>query len=186
MASSPSSRRTALTIAWKSAPVGENEISPAHSRLGEVEDRVGQLGLLDQVGVVDQHRRAGGEAGPQAARRPVLLRDRSERLVVQRREEAGALHARHGRGVLGEEHVGRRCVALLQELGRQLGVAAVAQLDLDAGLLRERRRQLFEQLLVLGVVDDDLRPVVAAADRAERGDHRQGQGGNKTSHRTSG
>ena len=31
VASSPSRSRTAATIAWKSAPVGENEIIPAYS-----------------------------------------------------------------------------------------------------------------------------------------------------------
>src|SRR5688572_31934933 len=52
---------------------------------------------------------------------------------------------RHRRGVLGEEHVGRRGVALLDQLGGQLRVATVAQLDLDAGLLGELRRDLLER-----------------------------------------
>ena len=66
------------------------------------------------------------------------------------------------------------------QLGRQLRVAAVAQLDLDAGLLGELRRDLLEQLLVLGVVDDDRRTVVpGAAGGRESGD--QGQAGELTS-----
>ena len=88
-------------------------------------------------------------------------------------EEVGVLDLRHGGGVLGEEDVRGRGVALLDELGGELEVLAVAQLDVDAGLLGERRRQLLDQLLVLGVVDHDRRAVVAAPGE----DGRQQQGG---------
>ena len=63
---------------------------------------------------------------------------------------------RHGRRVLGQEHVGRRGGAFLRRSGcANSHVAAVAEGHLDAGVLGEAVRPRLGQALVLGVVDDD-------------------------------
>ena len=139
--------------------------------LGELHDRRRQLGLLDQVGVVDEDGRPRDESGPETARRAVHLGDHVEDLGRELREQSGLLHLGHRRGVLGQEHVRVGGVALLHELVGQLEVLGVAQLDLDPGLLLEGRHDLVEELLVLGVVDDQLRLVLAA-----RGEERGGRG----------
>ena len=58
------------------------------------------------------------------------------------------------------------------ELVGQLEVLAAAQLDVEPGLLLEERHDLVEQLLVLGVVDDQVGPVEDAA-RAQRSDEQR-------------
>src|SRR3546814_9475562 len=75
--------------------------------------------------------------------------------------------------VLGEEDVGRRRLALGHDLVGELEVLAVAQLDLDAGLLLEDRGHLLEELLVLRVVDGDEGAVVPTAGSEQAADHQQ-------------
>ena len=84
------------------------------------------------------------------------------------REQAGVVDDAHRGRVLGEEHVGGRVLALLDDLVGHLEVLAAAQLDVEAGLLLEERHDLVEELLVLGVVDDEVgRPKTPHPDRVE-------------------
>ena len=140
--SSPSVATTALTIAWKSAPVGENATRLAHS-LGEVHQRGRQLVLAHGV-VVDQDGGPGDEARPVLVAGDVLRWDQIEGLLADWREQAGVVDQRHRRGVLGQEHVGRRRVPLLDELVGEFEVLAVAELHLDPGLILEERGNLLE------------------------------------------
>ena len=70
-------------------------------------------------------------------------------------EEAGLFHRGHGGGVLGQEDVGGRGVALGDQLIAQFGVAALAVGHLDAGFLGEGVDPFLGQRLVLGVVDEE-------------------------------
>ena len=84
-----------------------------------------------------------------------MRRHLGQRVGVERREQAGIVDQRHGRRVLGQEHVGRRSRAFLHDLVAEFGVAALAQRDLDAGFLGEAVGPFLGQALVLRVVDDN-------------------------------
>ena len=71
-----------------------------------------------------------------------------------------------GAGVLAEEHVGGRVVALLEDLGRHLGGVAVADVDVEPRLLLELLDQRSDQVLVAAGVDHEVGVVVAARRRA--------------------
>ena len=107
--------------------------------------RVGQLlvgrrhvGLVDEVGVVDDRAVAHGEAEPAVLLVAELGRDR---LVEDRRTRAAgrcpsSAAGPQVAGVDGEVDVGLGVLALGGDPLAQLGVVAGEELDLDAGLLR--------------------------------------------------
>ena len=78
--------------------------------------------------------------------RPEILRHLRQRVGVDRREQAGLVDQRHRRRILGQEHVGRRGRALLDDLVGEIDVAALAERDLDAGLLGEASAQAWVRL----------------------------------------
>ena len=98
-----------------------------------------------------------------------------ERLGVDRREQAGLFDQHHGRRILGEEHVGRRVGALLDDLVGHQDVGALADRDRDAGLGGEGVGPFLGQRGVLGRVDDEP-GILREARRDERGDSRDTDG----------
>ena len=74
--------------------------------------------------------------------------------VVGQRGEQACLGEDAGRAdLLGQEHVGRGGVALLEQLGAHLGGVPVADLDLDAGVLDELIDQRLDELFVPAAVE---------------------------------
>ena len=143
-------------MAWKSAPDGEAAHLPFHSGVGQVQHGLGQL-VFGQLGlVVDKDGGAGGDAGPLARGGAELGRNLVEGGLVHVGEQAGVFDLRHRRGVFGEEHVGRRGCAFLDDLVGQFGVRALAHGHLDAGFRREGFDPFLGEAFVLGVVDRDL------------------------------
>jgi hypothetical protein len=124
------------------------------------------------VGVVHQHRRPRRKTRPLPVARLVLARDEVKGRLVELREHLAAVHERHRGAVLGQEHVSRRGVPLLDELVRELEIRAVAKLDVDPGLLGEGLRDDVDELLVLSVVHDQGGPIVGTA----RAEHRHSKG----------
>ena len=130
-------------------PVGGRHRHPAlELRVGEVEHRVGQLGLVDEVGVVHEHPHPAGQADPLAVaglevgRRPGRARPRPARsrqpCLVEEADRAGRLR---------DEDVDVGLVALGVDRQREVGGVAVADVDLDAGLLAELVEQGPDQVL---------------------------------------
>src|SRR5690606_35613569 len=69
--------------------------------------------------------------------------------------QARLRHRAQGAGVLGVEDVGRRALALLEDLRGHLGGVAVPPLALDPRLLLEPFQQRPHQLLAAPAVDGD-------------------------------
>ena len=90
---------------------------------------------------------------PSSAWKP--LGDEVEDVVGQRAEQALLIEVADRAGRLGQEHVGRRLVALLGDQQRQIGGVAVADLDVDAGLLGEAIEDRLDQVLRPARVDRD-------------------------------
>ncbi len=88
----------------------------------------------------------------------------------QLREQALALDGAERAGVLREEHVCGRVVALLGDRRRELGAVAVAHLDVDPGLLLEAVEERLDELLFAARVHDELlvRAWVVVATAARR------------------
>ena len=103
--------------------------------------------------VVDEDGAARRDTGPLAGGRAVWRGNLIEGVGVEVGEESGFFHRSHGGRVLREEYVGGRTVALGDQLVAELGVAALAVRDLDAGLFGECVDPLLGQRLVLSVVD---------------------------------
>ena len=118
-----------------------------------------QLGL-----VVDEDGAARRDARPLAGGRTVLRRNLIEGVGVEVGEQPGLLDGGHRGGVLGQEDVGGRRVALGDQLVAEFGVAALAVGHLDAGLLGEGVDPLLGQRLMLRVVDQQF--VAVARTRA--------------------
>ena len=142
---------------------GRGEADPARPlRVGEVEDRRRQVGLGQRVGVVHRDRRAGQDAGPVAASSGRTRRG-SGRAPPRRPGRTGP--ALSTMLIAGEFSVRKTSAGesspSCDQLVGQLEVLAVAQLDVEPGLLLEERHDLVDQLLVLGVVDHQ----VGAADQ---------------------
>ena len=97
------------------------------------------------VGVAECARHAVEDLGGQLREQPLCL-DGSERARV-----------------LGEEDVGGRVVALLGDRRGELGAVAVADLDVDAGLLLEPLEQRCDELLLAARVDRQLAVTAASA-----------------------
>ena len=111
---------------------GRGERDPALPlRLGEVDERGGQLVLLHLAGVVDEHRRPGGEAGPAAVVGAVLRRDLVEGLL---RRACSKRPSDCTSDIAGEFSVRKTSAGdaspSVDELVGQLEVGAVAQLTL--------------------------------------------------------
>ncbi len=163
-------------MAWKSAPVGEKPTRPSHSGSAKSRMLVGRsasvtLSVLYMTTV-------------ERARKPVQLPELGTYSAGMLSRAACGTGAKRpslstmliaGR-VLGEEDVGGGVAALLDDLVGHLEVLAAAQLDVEPGLLLEERDDLVEQLLVLGVVDDQVGRVEDAA-RAQGSDEQRGEGG---------
>jgi hypothetical protein len=80
-------------------------------------------------------------------------------------------------GVLGQVRVGRRGAALLEELIGEHDPVAGADVDVDAGVARERRDQRARELRVLTVVEHErvrVRPTASRDGRAG-GQHQDGR-----------
>ncbi len=72
-----------------------------------------------------------------------------------RSEQPGSVYQHHGRGVFGEEHIGRGGGAFLYDLVAHLGVVAVTDGDRNPGFLGEALNPSLGQAFVLGVVHHD-------------------------------
>ena len=88
---------------------------------------------------------------PGSSREEALGRDRAERA-----------------GVLGEEDVRRRVLALLGDGRGQLGAVAVANVELDPGLLLELLEEVLDEILLPARVDGDVAVLAAAGGRREQ------------------
>ena len=95
--------------------------------------------------LVDLRQGLGGELGEQA-----FLGDRPERACV-----------------LGEEDVGGRVLALLGDGRGELGAVAVADVELDAGLLLELLEEILDETLLPPGIDGDV-AVLAATGWSEQ------------------
>ena len=116
----------------------------------------GELGRRDLLRVVHDGACAHGEADPAhlgiaQVRGEVGLKLRRVHLLEQTRARGVPEVA----GVDGQQHVGRRPVALGAQPLEHLTGAAVQDLDLDPGLLRERFERRLLAVVTRGV-DDDL------------------------------
>ena len=111
--SSPSTWRIAVTKSWKDAFVGRDADPAAVLGLGQVEHRVGQLGLVDELLVVDEHAPPRRDADPAPALALEARVDAREQLGGQLGEQALLGEEADRAGALREEDVGRRAVALL-------------------------------------------------------------------------
>jgi len=103
-------------------------------------------------------------------------RHQIENVLWQRRAQACIVDQHLRRRILRQEQIGRRRGPLLQQLVAELGIAAIAQRDLDAGLLGEAVRPGLRQRFVLRVVDDE--PVILRRGWPGQRRHRQ-QGGHQ-------
>ncbi len=132
--------RIADTKSWNDAFEGATPMRPFPLRLDEIEHRVRKFGGVDDLRVVDQHSLATREPDPTAVLGVEALGDEVEDIVGERAEQTLLIEIPDGAGRLGQEHVGRRLVALLPDQQRQIRGVAVPRLDRDPGLLRERSR----------------------------------------------
>ena len=88
----------------------------------------------------------------------------------QRGEPAEAVEVADGAGALGQEDVGRRAVALGLDLEGEVGGRAVADGDVDAGLLGELLEDRLDEGELAAGVDRELVAVAAAAGRGGEGE----------------
>ena len=113
-------------------------------------------GGVGQVRVVDDDTGAAGDADPLVvALGPEPLVDRPHQLVGQRGEESGLGEHTDRPDLLGIEHVGGGVLALLEQLGAHLGGVAVADVDLDAGVVGELLDEGRDEFLVAAGVERD-------------------------------
>jgi hypothetical protein len=124
----------AVTKAWNEPFWGAQPRSPAQRASVSPKTLSGQLGGVDEVRVDDEVARAPGDARSRG--RPAsgsAGRRASSTSSGSDRESAGGLQCTERTGVLTPVHVGGRAVTLLEDLDRELGGVAVADLDRDAG-----------------------------------------------------
>ena len=158
VSSSPSSTRMAVTKSWNEALVGATATRPVELGVGQVEDRVGQVGLGDQLGVVDERPHPAGEpdpaavvgAGPRPGTRSSTSSGSSpSRPCWSRKPTAPGLWERN-------TSAGELSPSSLDEQG-EVGGVAVADVDVDAGLLGELLEQRADEVLGAAGVDGDAR-----------------------------
>ncbi len=147
----------------------------------QVEDGVGQLGGIDEVGVVHQHALATGDPDPPT----VVVTGRRVDEVERRCRELGevVVEEAHRPGALRQEDVGldaARC-DLLGDQERQIGGVAVLDLDVDAGLVFEAVDDRLDQAIAATGVQGDAVAVVAATRRCGEDDRGAGDQRGETS-----
>ena len=131
-----------------------------------------QLGLVDHRRVVDEHPLAAGEADPAAVGVEALGHE-GEHVVGERAEATLLVEEADRPGRLREEHVGGRLLALLLDEQRQVGGVAVANVDVDARLLRESIEDRLDQVLRPARVDRDRATAAGAVVGATPGKRRR-------------
>ena len=160
---------------------------PCHSGEAEIHDRGGQLVGGQQRAVVDEHGRAGGDAGPVALGGPELRGDLLQRRGLERGEQPAVRDQRHRRRVLGDEDVGGRGRALGDDLVGELAVVAVAHHHANARARGEVLHPLLGQVLVLRVVERDrdrLRGCRGTTAREEQGSRHDADDSSAQPHET--
>jgi hypothetical protein len=175
--SSPSSWRRTVTKSWN-----ERHLAGVLGR-GQVEHRVGKLGRVDHLGVVDQRAHATRQADPAAVGGGVALGHALDDLVGQGAQPAGRVEVADRAGALGDEDVSGRAVALLVDEERQVGRVAVADVDAHARLLREVLEEGSDQVLGPAAVDHQPLAVVRGAPGRREGGQRDHD--NRPEHRPS-
>ena len=164
----------AVTKSWNEPFAGATPRSSPKARIGEVEDRVGQVGRVDQLGVVDEDPDPAGEPDPVAVGRVVLGRDRVEQRVGERLQPPGLVEKGDRARTLGDEDVGRRVVALGVDQQGQFARVAVADVDAEVVVLGELLEQRPDEVGCAPGVDGQ--PVVRRAGRGGHGQHEPAQG----------
>ena len=147
---------------------GGNAEPPAPLGVGVVPDRVGQLLFGHGVRVVRDHARAPGRPHPVPFRVREALVDLGQGLGGELGEQAFLGDRPERARVLGEEDVGRRVLALLGDRRGELGAVAVADVELDAGVLLELLEEILDEALLAARVDGDVAVLAAAGGRREQ------------------
>ena len=137
-ASSPSSSRDRGHEGLEGSVGGGPADPTLPPRVGEALDGVRQLLRGQEFRVVDEYPRPAGGSDPAAVRIPEPGRNPIEDGVRERAQAAFAGELAERARVLAVVHVRRTLVALFQDLGREVGGAAVADLHLDSGLRLKR------------------------------------------------
>ena len=170
-----------MTNAWKEPLVGAQPRRPRHWVSVEIPNTGGQRVPRHQLRVV------GDDAGPSRRTDPVPLVRAQARVDFVQQFARQPLQTPRGRqgtqraGVLGEEDVGGRAVAFLQDDRRQLGGVAVAGDDANACFPGESLEDGSDQLLAAAGVNDQLRSLLCRYDRrceSENGQEHETQGEN--------
>ena len=131
---------------------------------------------------MDDDAGAAGDADPVARGGAEGGGDAGEEVVGEGEEAALVLEGAEGAGVLGEEEIGGGAVALLEDGGGELGGAAVADADVDAGVGFELVKEGADERLAAAGVDGEAKgfvvgaAVVAAAGGEQEGGGEQGEG----------
>ncbi len=143
--------------------------------LGQVQDGVGQGFGLDLAGVVGQGAEAHGGGQPGAVLGQVVGADVAGQGGAEFREAAFLGQFAQGAHGVAPEDVGGALAAFLADRGDQLGVGAVADVDLDAGLAFELLHdRVDEGLGAAGVDGQGLGLREAGAGEQQGGDGEQG------------
>ncbi len=114
---------------------------------------VGRSVSGERPGVVDHDAGPAADADPVAVVRAEARVHELERRVGQGRETALRGDGPEGTGVLGEEHVGGRCIALLEDGRGEVRRPGVVHLDVDAGLGLEALDDRADEFLAAAGVD---------------------------------
>ena len=122
-------------------------------RIGEVENRVGNVVLGEFVGVVDDGSGPAGQTDPVVVGGTQCRGDLFDQLVGQRHERVVRRQLAQEARPLGVVDVRRRVVALLLDEQQHLGGVAVADLGVDAGLLFEQIEEWPDEVLSATRVD---------------------------------
>src|SRR5690606_29053051 len=120
----------------------------------EVEHRGGEGRRVHAAGGVGEDAETDGRRGPRAAGGDEGGGHREE-AVGQLGQQARLLGGHEGAGRVGPEEVGRAARALLLERRQQLGVGAVADLHVEAGLLTEALHERVHEDVFAAGVDDE-------------------------------
>ncbi|MNX95913.1 hypothetical protein D3C86_1282100 [compost metagenome] len=123
--------------------------------LSEIHHRLGQVFLVDQLGVVGNHAGASGYAHPSAIGCDILFGQHLQRGIVDLRQQSKLAKIVQWWRLLGVDHIGRRTLAFLDHLAGQLVAAALAHVDVDAGLGFKGLGDGVADFLVLAVVESN-------------------------------
>ena len=138
-------------------------------RRGEVEQRGRQVAVLDAGSCCRPAPRRGPRRRPRRACGELSALGTAFSVAAGTVASSPALCERlQGRRILGEEDVGGRARALLDDLIRERRLVGRANRDLDAGLLLEVGDELRDGLLVLAAVDRERTRCCAAVAAARR------------------